>query len=156
MINVSGEESKLLYSGIQKEGIYNPEGIGLQDMPGGSEAPDEVIAKSTEDQISLGKQLYSRTCFACHQAEGQGILGAFPPLANSDYLNQDVNRAIDVVIRGMSGEITVNGVNYNSVMTQQVLTDEEVANVLTYVYSSWGNSEKVVTSDMVKKVRNLK
>jgi len=156
MLNVSGEDSKLLYSGIQKEGIYNPEGIGLQEMPGESEAPDEIIAKSTEDQINLGKQLYSRTCFACHQAEGQGILGAFPPLANSDYLNQDVNRAIDVVIRGKSGEITVNGVKYNSVMTTQVLTDEEVANVLTYVYSSWGNSEKVVTSDMVKKVRNLK
>jgi nitrite reductase (NO-forming) len=97
-----------------------------------------------------------QTCFACHQAEGQGVPNAFPPLAKSDFLNADVDRAIDIVLHGKTGEITVNGKTYNSVMTQQMLSAEEIANVLTYVYNSWGNSGKVVTKDMVDKVKNRK
>lgn len=94
------------------------------------------------------------TCVACHQANGQGIEGAFPPLAKADYLNEDVDRAIDIVLNGKSGEITVNGKKYNSVMTAQALSDEDVANVLTYVYNSWGNNKTDVTPEMVKAVRN--
>ena len=97
-----------------------------------------------------------QTCFACHQAEGQGIPNAFPPLAKSDYLNADVDRAIGIVLHGKTGEITVNGQKYNSVMTKQMLSSAEIANVLTYVYNSWGNSGKVVTTDMVEKVKNKK
>ena len=77
-------------------------------------------------------------------------------MAKSDYLNADVDRAIDIVIHGKTGEMTVNGKKYNSVMTAQTLTDEEIANVLTYVYNSWGNSKKDVTKEMVEKVRKAK
>jgi len=97
-----------------------------------------------------------QTCFACHQAEGQGIPNAFPPLAKSDYLNADVDRAISAVINGLTGEITVNGKKYNSVMTRQMLSSEEVADVLTYVYNSWGNNKTVVTKEMVDKVKGKK
>ena len=65
----------------------------------------------------------------------------FPPLAKSDYLNADVRRAIDIVLNGKTGEITVNGAIYNSIMTKQTLTSDEVADVLTYVYNSWGNNK---------------
>lgn len=152
MLKVEGEENKTLYSGKQQEGIYNPEGGTIQSMPG--EAPEAPKASSVAERIALGKQLYAKTCFACHQAEGQGIAGAFPPLAASDYLNEDVERAIEIVLKGKSGEITVNGEVYNSVMTAQTLSDEEVANVLTYVYSMWDNDGEVVTPDMVAKVKN--
>ncbi|MDN5199743.1 copper-containing nitrite reductase [Fulvivirgaceae bacterium BMA10] len=150
MLKVQGEDNKTIYSGKQSEGIYNPEGGSIQEMPGESDIPEEAVAQSLSDRMELGKQVYSRTCFACHQANGEGIANAFPPLANSDYLNADVNRAIDIVLNGKSGEITVNGVKYNSVMTKQVLSDEEVANVLTYVYNSWGNNKTEVTPAMVK------
>jgi nitrite reductase (NO-forming) len=152
MLKVEGEADKKLYSGKQQEGIYNPEGGTIQSMPG--EAPEAAKASSVAERITLGKQIYSKTCFACHQAEGQGIPGAFPPLASSDYLNEDVERAIEIVLKGKSGEITVNGEVYNSVMTAQTLTDEEVANVLTYVYSIWDNDDEVVTPEMVAKVKN--
>jgi len=69
-------------------------------------------------------------------------------------LNADVNRTIDVVLNGLTGEITVNGAQFNSIMTKQDLTDEEIANVLTYVYNSWGNSKKEVTTSMVGARRN--
>ncbi|MCB9426497.1 MAG: c-type cytochrome [Flavobacteriales bacterium] len=120
---------------------------------------DEVVEPTVEGdsdleaRMALGKEKYAQTCFACHQAEGQGVPGAFPPLAKSDYLNADVARAIDIVLNGKSGEITVNGTTYNSVMTAQNLSDEEVLNVLTYVYNSWGNDKQEITLDMIKSAR---
>lgn len=100
-----------------------------------------------------GKAVYTKTCIACHQAAGQGIPGAFPPLAKSDYLNKDTNRAIKAVLNGLTGPITVNGQKYNSVMTSQPLNDQQVADVLSYVYSSWGNNNTKVTPAMVKAQR---
>lgn len=97
-----------------------------------------------------GKEVYSKVCIACHQANGQGIPGAFPPLAKSDFLNKDLNRAIGIVSKGFTGPITVNGAKFNGSMPNPNLTKQQVADVLTYVYSSWGNSKKVVTLGMVK------
>jgi nitrite reductase (NO-forming) len=157
MLKVEGEKNKTLYSGEIRDDIYLPEGPGIQNMPTTDEImASEIPAKSFEEQMEFGKQAYMQTCFACHQGEGQGIPHAFPPLAKSDYLNADVDRAIGIVLHGKTGEITVNGETYNSVMTRQMLSSDEIANVLTYVYNSWGNSKKVVTKEMVDKVKNSK
>lgn len=155
LLNVEGEENDKIFAGEIYEGIYLPEGPGIQTMPTTDEIVEsEIPAKSFEEQMKFGKQVYMQNCFACHQGEGQGIPNAFPPLAKSDYLNADVNRAIDVIVNGLSGEITVNGEKYNSVMTKQMISSEEIANVLTYVYNSWGNSKQVVTKEMVDKIKN--
>lgn len=153
MLKVEGKENAKVYSGTTQEGIYQPEGGTIQEMPTSGKKEEENINKSLAQQITDGKNLYSRTCFACHQSEGQGIPGAFPPLAKADYLNANVNRAISTVLHGLSGEITVNGSKYNSVMTSQNLTDQEIADVLTYVYNSWGNNKTRVTAEMVKTER---
>ncbi|WP_341221664.1 copper-containing nitrite reductase [Polaribacter atrinae] len=156
MLKVSGEENKKLYSGVKQEGIYHPEGGTIQTMPVDKNKKEVAVTteKSLAKKIADGKQLYMTTCFACHQGEGQGIPNAFPPLAKSDYLNADVKRAIGIVLHGKTGEITVNGKKYNSVMTRQTLTEEEVADVLTYVYNSWGNNKTNVTISDVKEVKN--
>ena len=109
--------------------------------------------KTLSEKIVAGKQIYIKTCLMCHQANGAGIANAFPPLAKSDYLNADVNRAISTVLYGKTGNIVVNGSKYNSVMTPQNLTDEEVANVLTYVYNSWGNNKTNVKVSLIKEVK---
>lgn len=153
MLKVDGEQEKAIYSGTVQEGIYLPEGGTIQNMPKEKGAAKSTVAKTVPEQIKAGKEIYGRTCFACHQSEGQGIPNAFPPLAKSDFLNADPKRAIDAVLHGLSGEITVNGKKYNSVMTSQNLTDEEIANVLTYVYNSWGNNKTNVTASMVKTQR---
>ncbi len=153
MLKVEGEQDKTIYSGTVQEGIYLPEGGTIQNMPKEKGAAKAVAAKTVPEQIKAGKEIYGRTCFACHQSEGQGIPNAFPPLAKSDYLNADPKRAIDAVLHGLSGEIVVNGKKYNSVMTSQNLTDEEIANVLTYVYNSWSNNKTNVTAPMVKAQR---
>lgn len=156
MLKVTGEEDKELYSGVKQEGIYHPEGGTIQTMPEDNKKKVTVkaIDKSLAQKIKDGKQLYMNTCFACHQAEGQGIPNAFPPLAKSDYLNKDVKRAIGIVLHGKTGEITVNGKKYNSVMTKQTLSDEEVADVMTYVYNSWGNNKTNVSINTVREVKS--
>jgi nitrite reductase (NO-forming) len=152
MLKVEGADNKQIYSGTTQEGIYLAEGGTIQNMP--KVKKEAVVAKTLPQQIKAGKELFGGTCFACHQSEGQGIPSVFPPLAKSDYLNADPKRAIKTVLQGLSGEISVNGKKYNSVMTSQNLTDEEIANTLTYVYDSWGNNKTRVTAEMVKAQRN--
>lgn len=110
--------------------------------------------KLLTEKIASGKEIYQRTCFACHQANGEGIPNVFPPLAKSDYLNEDVNRAVDIVLNGKTGEITVNGTTYNSVMVKQEISNSEVADVLTYVYNSWENNKTNVTTAQVNDIKN--
>lgn len=153
MLKVEGTENTKIYSGTTQEGIYMPEGGTIQNMPKLANGKEVIVNKTLAQQIKDGKNIFSNTCFACHQSEGQGIPNAFPPLAKSDYLNKDVNRSINAVLHGLSGEITVNGKKYNSVMTSQNLTDQEISDVLTYVYNSWGNNKTKVTPEMVKTQR---
>lgn len=153
MLKVEGKENKKIYSGTTQEGIYLPEGGNIQNMPEGEKVAKSTVPKTVPEQIKSGKAIFGTTCFACHQSEGQGVPNAFPPLAKSDYLNADPKRAIQVVMKGLSGEITVNGKKINSVMPSQNLSDDEIADVLTYVYNSWGNNKTVVTPAMVKAQR---
>lgn len=150
-ISVGGAADKVVYSGQQYEGIYLPEGQAEQVV--GSGAPASPAATSREERILFGQRVYERNCLACHQAEGQGLPGAFPPLAGSDYLLNDPDHAIDVLLDGLSGEITVNGVKYNGVMPATRLSDEAVANVLTYVLNSWGNDGGVIETATVTRHR---
>ena len=106
-----------------------------------------------EESIQKGQEVYNSYCMSCHMSEGEGIPGAFPPLAGADYLMEDKERSIRVVMYGLEGEIVVNGTTYNSVMTPMGLTDEEVAHVLNYIRNSWGNEGEVVTFEEVKAVR---
>ena len=78
---------------------------------------------------------------------------AFPPVAGSDFLNADKNRAIAAVLFGLTGPVTVNGKPFNSVMPALGMSDDDVANVLTYVYNSWGNAGLDVTPAEVAAVR---
>ncbi len=114
----------------------------------------EAASKSLDERIADGGKVYSTVCAACHQAEGQGLAGAFPPLAESDYLAAGAGPAIEAVINGLSGPVTVNGKDYNAVMPNlSYLSDEEVADVVTFVMNSWGNPGGEVSSGEVTAVR---
>ncbi len=153
ILAVEGKPNLNVFEGELLEGIYQPEGATIQKSPAKDKAAADVKALTKDEKMVLGKKIYSSSCFACHQSNGEGIANAFPPLAKSDYLNKDVNRAISTILHGLSGEITVNGKKYNSQMPAQVLSDQEVASVLTYIYNNWGNNKTEVTEDQVKKLR---
>ena len=105
-------------------------------------------------QMKSGESTYQTVCLACHQADGKGLPGAFPPLAGSDYLLGDKDRAVGVVVRGLEGEIVVNGVKFNSVMPAMTqLSDQEIADALTFAMNSWGNKGGAVSVAQVAAVR---
>jgi mono/diheme cytochrome c family protein len=116
-------------------------------------APPPGGPKTEAERIELGHRLFASICAACHQPTGQGRPNMFPPLAGSDFLNADKNRAIKIVIHGRQGEVVVNGLRFNSSMPGFPLDDDNIANVLTYVYNSFGNSGLEVTPDEVKVLR---
>ena len=103
--------------------------------------------------IERGKSIYTTQCITCHLEQGEGIATVYPPLAKSDYMMSDKVRSIKQVLNGLTGEITVNGVTYNGVMTGYDLTDEEVSDVLNYVRNSFGNKGAAVTPADVKAAR---
>lgn len=167
MLKVSGPENLLAYSGKEVDAVY----LGKQ-AEAGSEAGkriaalqaqrneaiqiDPKIATLTKEiQMERGKQVFMQTCFVCHQMDGQGISGQIPPLAKSDFLMADKERAVRIVLQGLSGEKVVNGKTYNGTMIPlNYLPDEQVANVLTFVRNSWGNSGESVTVDEVRRIRS--
>ena len=115
-------------------------------------------------QIASGKEIYMKAapggglCFTCHQSTGLGLAGQFPPLAGSDWVLGDKERLIKISIYGLMGEIEVNGEKYNNVMVPPgippgSLTDQQIADVLTYIRNDWGNSASSVSPKEVANVR---
>ena len=154
MLKVEGPEDKVVYSGKEVDSVY------LADKAQPSTAVAEATTQaasgtlSLEAQIAAGKALYAGTCSTCHQPEGKGIPAVFPPLAGSDFLNADKTRAVGIVLNGLSGKVTVNGADYNSVMPpMSQLRDDEIANILTYVLNSFGNGGGSVSTEQVKTTR---
>lgn len=165
MLKVEGNENLLVYSGKEVDAVYlgsQAEGSSrsekrvaeLENQMKEAIAKDPKIAGLTKEvQMEKGKRVYMQTCFACHQPTGLGLPGVFPPLAKADYLMADRDRAIRGIIKGQSGPMTINGKAYNGVMPPVALNDEQIANVITYVQNSWGNTADATTVDHVRKVR---
>jgi mono/diheme cytochrome c family protein len=116
-------------------------------------APADGGIKTKAERIVLGRRLFTSICAACHQPTGRGLPNMFPPLAGSDFLNADKSRAIRIVIAGWQGEVVVNGRKFNNNMPSFPLGDQDIANVLTYVYNSFGNSGLEVSPGEVKTLR---
>lgn len=116
-------------------------------------ANTEQVAEAA-NQID-GKQVYTAKCVACHQANGQGVPGVFPPLAGSEWVLESPERLASIPLRGIAGELTVKGVKYNGMMPAfaSQLDDAELAAVLTYIRSDWGNQADAITAETVAKVR---
>ncbi len=102
-----------------------------------------------------GEAEYQAVCMVCHQADGKGLPGVYPPLAGSEWVNGDPNVAIAIVIHGLQGEITVAGQTFSQVMAAWgQLSDAQIAAILTHERSSWGNSAAAVTPEQVAAVRS--
>lgn len=103
-----------------------------------------------------GGQLYTLYCAACHAPDGKGATGGtFPPLAGSPWLAGDGKRPVSIVLKGLQGPVEVNGHGYNLEMPPQgdALSDDIIAAILTYVRSSWGNTEGKIAPELVKTIR---
>jgi len=128
---------------------------------GGDPRPGGAGAGGTLDPFALamkkGASGYA-VCGGCHQGNGMGIPGQFPPLAGSEWVTSGTERLIRVTQHGLVGAITVKGAGYNTPGGMQpfgaAMSAQDLANVLTYIRNSWGNEGTMITADMVKKVRD--
>ena len=123
---------------------------------GDSAEPTHKIIVSEPVVTLPGEAIYKAQCVVCHQENGQGIVGAFPPLGGSDFI-VDKEATIKQVLNGASGELVVNGVTYNGTMAAfgESLDDQQIADVLNYVYTSWGNSSEAdITAEDVAGLRD--
>jgi nitrite reductase (NO-forming) len=155
MIKADGPDVKTIYSGKEVDSVYlgDRAGPNLAAVATASQAAASGTL-TREDQIKAGQQLFEGTCSVCHQSNGRGLDGVFPPLAKSDFLNADPKRAVNVVLHGLSGKITVNGTPYDSVMPPMTqLDDAGVANIVTYVLNSWDNAGGQISAADVAAVR---
>jgi nitrite reductase (NO-forming) len=155
ILKADGPENKAIYSGKEVDAVY----LGDRAEPNLAAVTQATAAAKAgkltkEEQIKAGQQLFTGTCSVCHQANGQGLPGVFPPLAKSDLIAADPKRPISIVLHGLTGKVTVNGTEYNSVMPPMTqLNDDDIANILTYVLNSWGNPGGRVEAEEVAKAR---
>jgi nitrite reductase (NO-forming) len=166
MLKVDGPQNQIVYTGKEVDAVY----LGKAAVGGETEkkvlalkaevaqeikSNPKIAGLTKEIQIQKGKSVYMQTCYVCHQPEGQGVANQIPPLAKSDFLtSKDKDNIIRGVVAGRSGPISVNGKSYNGTMVPLAyLTDEQIANVLTYVGNSWGNSTDAVTVQEVARIR---
>jgi glucose/arabinose dehydrogenase/mono/diheme cytochrome c family protein len=116
--------------------------------------PDPIEDDLDKGEVAGGEKIYGIYCGTCHQRDGRGASGRFPPLAKSDWVTGDKGKLINIVLRGLEGPVEVNGEDFNGTMPEHsFLSDEEIANVLTYIRQNFGNQASAVTSSEVQTVR---
>jgi nitrite reductase (NO-forming) len=155
ILKADGPENKAIYSAKEVDYVY------LGDRAQGNLAAVAQAAEAhatgaltQQQQMDAGKAIFEGTCATCHQATGEGLPGVFPPLAKSSLIAATPRRVPDIILHGLNGKVTVNGTDYNSVMPPMAqLTDDEVANLATFVLNSWGNPGGKVTKEEVAKLR---
>ncbi len=126
-------------------------GNGLSEYAAG---PGAAGPAAPQDPMLLGAEVYN-ACTQCHQANGMGLAGQFPPLADSEYVNGDIRRLAAILLNGINGELAVKGQTYNSQMPgwKDNYNDEEIAAVLTYIRASFGNKSGPVAKSVVEAIR---
>lgn len=111
----------------------------------------------TPGQAVDGKQIFTAQCVACHQANGKGLPGVFPPLDGSEWVNGDVRVLVNLVLHGVNGEMSVMGQTYKGSMPAFAqLGDAELAAVLSHVRAAWSNKSAPVAAELVDKERKAK
>ena len=119
-----------------------------------------TAVKVALDPMAEGKKLFNANCAACHQQNGQGVPGAFPPLAESEWVTGSDERLIRVLVNGLSGPVTVKGAQYNGAMPAFGVgsgynwSDERISHVATYIRASFGNTAPAIAPERVTEVRN--
>jgi mono/diheme cytochrome c family protein len=140
--NFSGDSLDIAY--------IPPKKTGPAGGPGGGEA------EAPQTPFDRGKKVFAANCQTCHQATGQGVPGQYPPLAGSEFTNGGSRRMGMIVLKGLQGPVKVKGQEYGTAVMQpwdKTLTDQKIADVMTYERSEWGNKASPVTAEQIAALR---
>ncbi len=126
----------------------------LDQGPGGPvlSSNSSAAAEAPASPMDLGKKVYEGNCASCHQGSGAGSPGSYPPLVDSEFVIGSKERLAAILLKGLQGPLTVKGASFGtSVMPAQesVLTPEKIADLMTYIRGTWGNTANAVTADEV-------
>jgi mono/diheme cytochrome c family protein len=139
----------------------NFSGDGLDPMMGPPQAKkggpsNEAVTVAELTPHDRGKKIFAANCQTCHQANGEGVPGQYPPLAGSEFTNGGSRRMAMIVMKGLQGPVKVKGQNYGTAVMQpwdKTLTDQKIADVITYERSEWGNNASPVTAEQIAALR---
>lgn len=140
----------------------NFSGDGLDYLGGAPRVASKGAAGAAPEQAAeltpaeKGAKIYAANCATCHQANGEGVPGQYPPLVGTDITNGGSRRHVMIVLKGLEGPLTVKGQHYGTAVMQpweKTLTDEKIADVITYERSSWGNKGSPVSPEGVAAMR---
>lgn len=121
---------------------------------GESKSEKTSTTSSSQPENNAGTIVYKKFCASCHQSDGKGVPGMYPPIGETKMVNGNKDELIKIILNGMSGEIEVKGEIYNNVMpAHHHLSDKQIADLLTYIRSDFGNNSEPVTPEEVEKVR---
>src|SRR5690606_38648703 len=142
-----GKIWRIMYKGNKKSfGKAQLENMEKRKELSHIRTPDPIEDNLQKEELTGGAKLYNTYCAVCHQKDGKGASGRFPPIANTDWVAGDPNRLMAVVLNGLEGNIEVNGESYNAVMPpHNFMTDEEIASVLTIIRQNFGNNADAIT-----------
>ncbi len=130
--------------------------VGLFNCSGKSDSNKSGSSVKFEQYFVQGEQLYLTHCSNCHQKNGSGLGLVYPPVNKSDYMDNNFDAVICLIRNGKSGELVVNGKNYNQAMPAiPTLTDLEVAEIATFIYNSWENSKGIVEVQKVSRILSM-
>jgi mono/diheme cytochrome c family protein len=130
-----------------------PTAESVQNISHGLSAPQYVLESAAVAGGAAGGA-YQTICQTCHQADGNGLPGAFPPLAGSEWVNGDPETPIRIALLGLVGEIEVKGQKFNAIMPPPVgITDEQIAEAVSHARTNFGNTAGAVDVELVKTVR---
>ena len=139
----------------------NFSGDGLDPLGGPPPTKKAGGPQGEQQQAELtphdrGKKIFAANCQTCHQANGLGVPGQYPPLAGSEFTTGGSHRPAMIVLKGLEGPVTVKGQKFGSAVMQpwdKTLTDQKIADVLTYERSEWGNNASPVTTEQIAALR---
>ncbi len=135
--------------------MYYDEGIPGYNQVAVARAQDQdKEAEIVDEDMLAGKEVYDAYCMACHMTNGKGAPGMNPPLVDTEWVLGDKERLIKVILNGLSDPVEIKGEIYQNIMAPHAfLTDQQIADVLTYIRNSWGNKASEVTAEEVASVR---
>ena len=139
--NFDGDSLDIAYIPVKKTG------------PGGAGGAQQQTEMTPAER---GKKVFSANCVTCHQASGTGVAGQYPPLAGSEFVTGGSRRPAMIVLKGLQGPLKVKGQQYGTAVMQpwdKTLTDQKIADVLTYIRSEWGNKASPVSTEQVAALR---
>ncbi|MEK6781166.1 MAG: c-type cytochrome [Bacteroidota bacterium] len=154
---VKGKIWRVMYKG--KKDNFGDEQLAKMELRksfSNIRTPHEIEDNLAKGELVGGEKIYGTYCGVCHQQDGRGASGRFPPLAGTPWVTGDKQKLIGILMNGLEGQIEVKGEIFNSVMPKHsFLTNEEMANVLTYIRQNFGNKASAISAKEINEIRNI-